>query len=208
MDTRDAIDFMALQYGLQYESTNSEFRAKALQWLQAAEREICSMRDWWFLEEQETFAYQNGTRQYACPDDVEKVLDLYNPDNVPLQYYEPRTFYSVFRPITAITGTPVAYTVTTRTHTTQKQNVIVFPTPDDDENGTIHYLLAPRTLVDTANDASRIPAGRRMALVYKALCLMAKDDERLQLAQMFKAMADETIAALVADDDDRKKGRY
>lgn len=200
--TDDLIDLMALQYGEAYASTNSEFRTKALNWLQASENEICAMRHWWFLVAEQDFSYLSGTSAHDCPSDVESVIDMYDASANPLEFVPERTYNDLFR-ADATTGTPAYYTVQWRNSTSRILRVSIWPVPSAATTGTIRYKLFPAVLTDSSGSHSRIPIDKRIVLYYDAICRASLDDERIQVDQSMKARRDEMLAAMIADQETR-----
>lgn len=202
-DTENLIDFLLVKLG----STEAVARSRCLSWLQQAENEICGMRNWWFLSESASLAFQAGTHVYSVESGTAAILSLSDASGNPMQQVPWDTWRYIFAPDSNTgSASPTNWSLRPRDAVTQVLSIEVWPTPTAGSTGLLERLLGPATLVDIAANFSRLPADSRSALVLRALELMAQNEEKIDLDQATKNDRQALMAALLAKDQQQRKG--
>lgn len=176
-------------------TTDTTARASMLIWLQQAEYELFNADDWYFRYEEVTFSFTDADSDYSIPAGYASLKELRNADGQTMAKIPWRTGRRVYK-ASSVTGPPEVWWIEPRITATQQPNIYVWPIPDSTENGVAIYELYPQTLADDAASYSRFPDGERSVVTLRALELLAINEGKPDMAQMFKNEKDGLLARL------------
>lgn len=177
--TSDLIDALSVVYGRP--STDIDARAKILEWLDMAQKDICAAYDWPFLHKVDTLNFVAGQSDIVMPTDVASVVYVCDSDYVEITRTSPELFDTLYRSSNSVSGTPEVWAEYSRDYATDQIKIRVWPTPDADSTGEFRYRMRIPELTDSDSDRPIVPEEFRPAIrlfAEKKIAINESDNNR------------------------------
>jgi len=163
-NVNEAITYLCDRFGRDDAGT----RARALGWLQAAETELWSSREWWFRQKATTGATVAGVEGYAVGEVSNTIYQVRVDGGAPLSYVPPTLFAEICSS-NPVSDTPRLWTQTPAVNSTGYPEFGLWPRPVANGTWEVVYDLAPKELADLVSSTSQFPASDWMVVVFRAL---------------------------------------
>lgn len=163
-NVHEYVDFLTDRFGADGVPT----RSRCVSWLQWAESELWSSREWWFRQGVQDVALVAGTEVYSLGAVSTTVYQIIVGDGAPLAFLPP----SLYREVCsgdAVLGTPVFWTQLPAVNTSGHAEFAMYPRPEENGTTKVVYLKGPAVLADLESSKSGFPEAHRMVVVSKAL---------------------------------------
>lgn len=186
--------------------SDTDARAKALQWLQESEEELWGLRDWWFRRDEQDLVFTEGVRIYTL-EDATAVYEIENPDGSHPVFVPPASFLPLLRSQSAAgyavawTEAPVVWSQVAPNSPVGNLRIEVFPAPSSASAGTGKMVIDRKhlTLSDSADSSSGFPTDFRQVVLLGAEIRAAVFDEQLETKQVLEGQWEKVLAGLMAE---------
>lgn len=163
-NVKEYIDFLTDRFG----ANDAATRSRCLSWLQWAESELYTSREWWFRQVEASVALEAGTETYSLGVASTTVYQVRVGNGAPLSFLPP----SLYREVCSgdgVLGAPIFWTQLPAVDSSWHARFGVYPRPLANGTATVLYLLDAKVLEDSEASESDFPEGHRMVVVSKAL---------------------------------------